>query len=81
MKKNEFLLDKFSQPQNHPLLVAKQVYDTTSSEVQINDLIQKTLRKRKQKDNLADEARILIAIGNLIALGKLRYYKGHVSKI
>ena len=81
MRKNELLLDKFSQPQNHPLLVAKQVYDTISAELQINELIRKTLKKRKQKDNIADEARILIAIGNLIALGKLRYYRGHVSKL
>jgi hypothetical protein len=81
MRKNEFLLDKFSQPQNHPLLVAKQVHEAINEEIHLNDLIKPVLRKRKQKDNLAYVARVLIAVGNLVALGRLRYYRGHLSKI
>lgn len=81
MIKNEFLLDKFSQIQNHPMLIAEFVYKNLKKETHLNELIPKLQRKRKKQFNIIEESRILLAIGMLVALGKVRYYKGHVSKI
>lgn len=81
MTKNEFFLDKFSQLQNHPMLIAELVYKTLNKETHINDLIPKLQKKRKKQFNIADESRILLSVGMLVALGKVKYYKGHLSKI
>lgn len=80
MRKNELLLDKFSMPNQHPLLLAKQVYDILKKEMYVDDLIEKVLKKRKQSTNVIDEARVLKGIGLLIALGKVDYYKGFLYK-
>lgn len=78
--KSEFLLDKLSLPQNHPLWVAKQTFVSIKKEVHVNDLVTRVLRKRDSLGNLTDEARVLRSIGLLISMGKLRYYKGYLFK-
>ena len=80
MKKNEFILDKFSVPQNHPLFIAMQVFSCNENEIHINDLIERVLRLRKNSENLNDEVRIIKAVALLIGLGKIGYYKGFVYK-
>jgi len=89
MTKNSLLLDKFSIVKNHPLLVAKDVFNNFEKEIHINDLIERVLRKRKttykltdeNSENAIDEARIIQAIGTLIAMDRAGYYKGFVYKI
>ena len=80
MRKNELVLDKISTPQNHALFISMQIYEFTESELHINDLVKRVLRKRKQARNVNDEARILKSIGLLIGLGKLSYYKGYIYR-
>ena len=80
MKKNELILDKFSVPQNHPLFVAMQVFNCGQNEIHINDLIERALRLRKNTGNLNDEMRVIKAVGLLIGLGKIGYYKGFVYR-
>ena len=80
MKTNNFHLDKFSVPQNNPLLIGMQVYRATEKEIHTNDLIKRIQKKRKNIGNVADEARILRAAGMLIGLGQLAYYKGYVYR-
>ncbi|AZZ35417.1 hypothetical protein CIK05_00920 [Bdellovibrio sp. qaytius] len=80
MKKNELLLDKLSLPQNHPLYIAMQAYKATEKEIHIDDLIKRVQRKRRSINSLSDEARILKAVGILIHLGKLKYYKGFIYR-
>ena len=78
MRENSMLLDKFSTPSNHPLLIAKMVYEKIGKECHINDIIKNIQNKRKTQGNLQDEARIIQAIGLLIALDKIEYYKGYL---
>lgn len=80
MRKNELLLDKLSQPQNHQLFIAELVFKILESEMHINDLIKKVQRRRGTKDNPSDEARIIKAVGLMIGLGKIKYYKGIVYR-
>lgn len=78
MKENSLLLNKMSLPQNHILYVAMQVCREVTNEISVDKLIKKIAKKRKTSGNLHDEARILKAIGALIALGKVNYYRGHI---
>ena len=80
MNPNELILDKFSVPQHNLLYVGMQVYDSTEKEIHINELIKRMLRKRRNKGNTVDEVRIIKAVGLLIGLGKLAYYKGFVYR-
>jgi len=80
MKANELILDKFSLPQHNLLYVGKQVYDLTGSEVHIDELITRVLRKRKNQGNTSDEIRVIKAVGLLIGIGKLGYYRGFVYR-
>lgn len=81
MRKSRIAMDKFSLPQNNPLVVAKQIYQSfTKKEIHLDELILRVSRKRKSSMNVSDEARIIQAIGLLIAIGKLDYYKGFVFK-
>lgn len=80
MRKNSFVLDKFSVPQNHPLYVGMQVYPFTEKEIHINDLVHKVLGKRRSFTSPADEARVILGIGLLIALGKIEYYRGFLYR-
>lgn len=80
MKSNELILDKFSVPQHNILYVGMQVYNFTEKEIHINELIKRMLRKRRNQGNTIDEVRIIKAVGLLIGLGKLSYYKGFVYR-
>ena len=80
MRKNELILDKFSQPQNHPLVIAKMVYEMIHKETHVNEVIKKISKKRKNKFNAIDEARIIKSIGLLIGLGMVSYYKGFIRQ-
>jgi hypothetical protein len=80
MKQSELILDKFSIPQHNILYIGMQVYNLTQNEIHINELIKRTLRKRKNKGNTSDEIRIIKAVGLMIGLGKLGYYRGFVYK-
>ena len=80
MKRSEFIMDKFSSPQNNLLYVGMLVYDLTEKEIHINQLIERALRKRKNSGNVTDEARVLKAVGLLIGLGKLSYYRGFIYR-
>lgn len=81
MKKSEYVLDKLSWPKNHPMVVSMNVMTSISGEIHINDLLLRIMRKRKSSGNVIDEARILRAIGLLIAMDKVEYYKGLIRKI
>lgn len=74
--KSELLLNNFSSPQNHALLIAKQVFESLERELHINDLVKRVARKRKTTANIVDEARIIQAVGFLIAVKRVKYYKG-----
>lgn len=80
MKPNELICDKFSVPQHNLLYVGMQVYQHAQNEIHINELTRQLLRKRKSAGNTNDEVRIIKAIGLLIGLGKLGYYKGFVYR-
>ncbi|MDA9231211.1 hypothetical protein N9O56_01415 [Rickettsiales bacterium] len=80
MKENSMLLDKFSSPNNHPLLIAKIVHEKISKETHVNDVIRRVQSMRKTIGSLQDEVRILQAIGLLIALQKIEYYRGYLYK-
>jgi hypothetical protein len=80
MKANELILDKFSVPQHNLLYVGKQVYNSTESEIHIDELIKRVLRKRRNQGNFSDEIRVIKAIGLMIGLGKLGYYRGFVYR-
>jgi len=80
MRPSELVMDKFSLPQHNLLYLGMQVYALTENEVHINDLVRRALRKRKNAGNLTDEARVIKAVGMLIGLGKLGYYKGFVYR-
>jgi len=73
-------MDKFSVPQHNLLYVGMQVYGLTVKEIHINDLVSRALKKRKNSGNITDETRIIKAVGLLIGLGKLGYYKGFVYR-
>ena len=80
MKPSEMILDKFSVPQHNLLYVGMQVYDSTVSEIHINVLINRVLRKRKNQSNTSDEIRVIKSVGLMIGLGKLGYYRGFVYR-
>ena len=80
MKRSELVMDKFSLPQHNLLYVGMQVYGLTKKEIHINDLISRALRKRKNSGNIMDETRVVKAVGFLIGLGKLGYYRGFVYR-
>ena len=80
MKENSLLLDKFSSPNNHPLLLAKMVYDRIGRENHVDNVVRDIQKKRKTQGSLQDEVRIIQAIGLLIALQKIEYYKGYLYK-
>lgn len=80
MKENSLLLDKFSSPYNHPLLIAKMAYELIGKECHIDDTIKSMQKKRKTRGNLQDEVRIIQAIGLLIALNQIHYYKGYLHR-
>lgn len=80
MEENYFLLDKFSSPKNHPLILGRLIFRQIKNVMDIDDLIKKVLKKRKSEFNVIDEARIIQAIGMLYSMGKINYYKGKVSK-
>lgn len=80
MKRSELVMDKFSLPQHNLLYVGMQVYGLTEKEIHINDLIRRALRKRKNSGNATDETRVVKAVGLLIGLGKLGYYRGFVYR-
>ena len=73
-------MDKFSLPQHNLLYVGMQVYELVKKEVHINDLVKRVLKKRKNSWNVTDETRVIKAVGLLIGLGKLGYYKGFVFR-
>lgn len=73
-------MDKFSVPQHNPLYVGMQIYNLTESEIHINELIKRVLRKRKNRGNASDEIRVIKAVGLMIGLGKLGYYRGFVYR-
>lgn len=80
MKENSMLLDKFSSPSNHPLLIAKMVHEKIEKECHVDDVIKDIQKQRKTYGSLQDEVRIIQAIGLLIALKKVEYYKGYLYK-
>jgi hypothetical protein len=80
MKKSDLIMDKFSSPENHPLFMGMQLYGFTEKEIHVNDLIKKVQKLRDKLGNLNDESRILKAIGMLVGLGKLNYYKGFIYR-
>lgn len=80
MKQNSFFLDKFSLPQNNPLYVSMQILKNINKEVHIDDLVVRVAKKRKSLGNITDEARIIKAIGFMISLGKIEYYKGFLIR-
>ena len=80
MRKNSFLLDKFSSPTNHPLFISMVVYKSIKTEVHINELIKRILKSRKMEGNSIDEARIIKSISLLVLLGLIDYYKGFVFR-
>ena len=80
MKRNSFYLDKFSLPQNNPLFVSMQIMKNLKKEVHINDLVNRIAKRRNSVGNVKDEVRILKAIGFLIAMGKVEYYKGMILR-
>jgi hypothetical protein len=80
MKPSELILNKFSAPQHNLLYIGMQVYNSTENEIHINELIKRMLRKRKNRNNTSDEIRIIKAVGLMIGLGKLGYYRGFVYR-
>ena len=80
MKRSELIMDKFSLPQHNLLYVGMLVYGLTKKEIHINDLVKRALRKRKNSGNITDETRLIKAVGLLIGLGKLGYYRGFVYR-
>lgn len=80
MNRSALVMDKFSLPQHNLLCLGMQVYGLTEKEIHINDLIRRALRKRKNSGNITDETRIVKAVGLLIGLGKLGYYRGFVYR-
>ena len=80
MKRSELVMDKFSLPQHNLLYVGMQIYGLTEKEVHINDLVRRALKKRKNSGNITDESRVIKAVGLLIGLGKLGYYRGFVFR-
>jgi len=80
MKPSELTLDKFSTPQHNLLYVGMQVYNATQNEIHINELIKRVLRKRKNQENTSDETRVIKAVGLMIGIGKLGYYKGYIYR-
>jgi hypothetical protein len=80
MNRSDLVMDKFSLPQHNLLYVGMQVYGLTDKEIHINDLVRRALRKRKNSGNITDETRVIKAVGFLIGLGKLGYYRGFVYR-
>lgn len=81
MRENSMLLDKFSSPNNHPLLIAKMVHEKIGKECHVDDVIKGIQKKRKTLGSLQDEVRVIQAIGLLVALKKIEYYKGYLYKL
>lgn len=80
MKKNNFLLDKYSLLKNNPLFISMQICLEIKNEIDVDTLIRRVLRKRKNTNNVVDEARIINSIGMLYSIGKIKYYKGYIEK-
>jgi len=80
MRPNELIMDKFTAPQHNLLYIGMQVHKEVRTEIHIDTLIERVLRRRKNARNISDEIRVIKAIGLLIGLGVLGYYKGYVYK-
>lgn len=57
-----------------------QIYRELAKEIDVDTLIRKVLRKRKNTNNVIDEARVINSIGLLYSIGKIKYYKGFIEK-